>query len=69
MENTGSNRWQISLSLPVGTRVTYKYTRGSWESVEKGTSCEELDDRVLEVNGDITIADTVTMWRDLGGCD
>ena len=29
-------RWEITLSLPDGNPIQYKFTRGSWQTVEKG---------------------------------
>lgn len=62
----------ITLNLAEGTHLEYKYTRGSWDSVEKGTSCEEIANRQLTVvygsGGTQQVNDTVAKWRDLDNC-
>jgi hypothetical protein len=62
----------VTLSLYEGDQIEYKYTRGSWDFVEKGAACEEIDNRVAAVvwgsDGTMTIADTVLNWRNTGPC-
>jgi len=62
----------VTLTFLEGERLEYKYTRGSWNSVEKGPNCEELPNRVLNViygvNGTLTVEDTVAKWRDIDNC-
>jgi len=59
-------RHAITLVLPLGTDLRYKFTRGSWGTVEKGPDFEEIPDRQLEVTGDETIPIVVDNWRDFG---
>ena len=58
---------QITLNLLEGTNLEYKYTRGSWETVEKGPNCEELSNRTLTVSpgpgNTQAVTDTVAKWR------
>jgi hypothetical protein len=61
--------WEITLKLPPGATVQYKYVRGDWSAVEKGKNCEEIANRTLFVKpGDNTQADTVLKWRDIDKC-
>ena len=62
----------VSLTFYEGDYLEYKYTRGSWSYVEKGASCEEIDNRTLTVNygtdGTMILNDTVLNWRNTGLC-
>ncbi|MBN2105369.1 MBL fold metallo-hydrolase [bacterium] len=65
MIQKGQKRWEITLLFHVDEHLEYKYTRGSWDTVEKGAGGEELPNRILTVpatNG--THMDTVSRWRD-----
>ncbi|MEJ2637561.1 MAG: MBL fold metallo-hydrolase, partial [Calditrichia bacterium] len=62
----GGNLWQIVLPFTSGDLIQYKYTRGSWENVEKGPLGEELPNRTVQVPGTGFIqTDTVVNWRDI----
>ncbi|MFH1502106.1 MAG: alpha/beta hydrolase-fold protein [Candidatus Eisenbacteria bacterium] len=61
----GDRLYAITLVLPVETEVRFKFTRGTWETVEKGADHEEIADRVLHVVGDETAPFWVENWRDL----
>ncbi len=58
--------YAITLVLPVGTSLTYKLTRGTWETVEQGRDFEDIADRHLTVVGDQTVPVEVESWRDFG---
>lgn len=60
----GEGRYAITLLLPVGTKLQYKFTRGSWETVEKGEEFREIPDRELEVLGDVSVPIEIVNWRD-----
>jgi len=62
--SVGDQLYAITLVLPVGTELKFKFTRGSWGTVEKGTDFEEIADREYEVVGDEAIPITVENWRD-----
>ncbi|MDH5373055.1 MAG: CBM20 domain-containing protein, partial [Acidimicrobiia bacterium] len=66
------NEWSVTLSLLEGTQVDYKYARGDWDRVEKGTECEEIANRSMRATDEggraMTIYDTVAKWRDLDFC-
>lgn len=70
MERITSTRWTITLEIPAEVPFEYKYTRGDWETVEKGFHCEELSNRGPYLPGDyIQFNDVVWQWRDVGECD
>jgi len=60
----GERFYAITLVLPVGTELRYKFTRGSWETVEKGPDFEEIADREITVVGDENVPVWVDSWRD-----
>jgi predicted alpha/beta superfamily hydrolase len=64
---TADRTYAITLLLPPGLDLKYKFTRGTWETVEKGAWYEEIQDRELHVLGDETVVVHVANWRDYGG--
>ena len=63
----GDLTYAITLILPAGLQFQYKFTRGSWETVEKGRWFEEIPDREHNVLGDETVVIFVLNWRDYSG--
>lgn len=59
--------YQITLSLPSGTPIQFKFTRGSWATVEKGPSGEEVANRTYTPAADATVNLTVARWADGSG--
>ena len=46
MQKNGDDLWEITLDgFANGETIEYKFTRGDWESVEKGPNGEEIDNR------------------------
>ncbi|MCA9312440.1 MAG: hypothetical protein KDA21_14600 [Phycisphaerales bacterium] len=58
-------RWEITLSLPDGVAVQYKFTRGDWGRVEKGPSGEEIPNRVHVPSGIEVVDHVVHNWADI----
>ena len=62
----------VTLTFEEGAHLEYKYTRGSWEFVEKGAACEEIGNRTVTVlyggDGTMTVDDVVLNWRNTGSC-
>ncbi|AIQ51870.1 carbohydrate binding domain-containing protein [Paenibacillus sp. FSL R7-0331] len=57
--------YSITLSLPAGTAVQYKVTRGTWASVETSTSGADIANRTLTPPGGAqTVNLTVQRWKD-----
>jgi predicted alpha/beta superfamily hydrolase len=63
----GEGSYAITLMLPIDTELRFKFTRGSWETVEKGRRFEEIADRSHLVVGDETVVLRVENWRDYSG--
>ena len=58
--------WTITLPLPAGVPIEFKFTRGGWERVEKGAGGEELSNRTLTPETGQTYAFTVARWSMAG---
>ncbi|MEO0258965.1 MAG: alpha/beta hydrolase-fold protein [candidate division WOR-3 bacterium] len=58
-------KYEMSLWLPEGYMLEYKFTRGSWLKVEKGRYGEEIPNRLLHVKKDTTVYVQIENWRDL----
>jgi glycosidase len=72
MDRTEAYLATVTLTFYEGDHLEYKYTRGSWDFVEKGAACEEIANRAATVvwgaGGTMTIDDTVLNWRNTGSC-
>jgi len=66
MVNRGNGIWEATVSVLDGTDIQYKYTRGSWETVEDWGSITGTNNRSVTVDGGITqkmlVDDTATSW-------
>jgi len=63
----GNGRYEIVLTPPVG-QVKYKFTRGSWATVEGNANGGYLPDRVWNYTGQPTTLElAILSWEDLGG--
>ena len=64
--------WTIAVPFTEGVEPQYKYTRGTWDAVEKDDACGEIPNRTFSVTygdtGSQTVADTVAKWRDIDQC-
>ena len=62
----------VTLELDEGTRIEYKYTRGSWTYVEKDADCNEIGNRTATIlygtDGTMALDDIVLNWRNTGTC-
>ncbi len=55
-----------AITLQVSGSIQYKYTRGSWASVEGNSAGTYRPNRSLTVSAGDTIRDTILSWEDLG---
>ena len=63
-----SGKWAITLAAQSsGTVIKYKFTRGSWETVEKGAGGEEISDRVYTFGSTDSVDVSIANWADAGG--
>jgi predicted alpha/beta superfamily hydrolase len=65
LTRTPDGRYTATLSLPAGTALEYKVTRGSWNTVEKNVSGQEIPNRKVKVNEPSQrVSITVARWAD-----
>jgi hypothetical protein len=66
LDRVDALHYRVSIDEPSGTKLFYKYTRGSWRSAERGENGIEGKPRLLIVqNLDVeTRRDTVASWGD-----
>lgn len=63
----GNGQYSITINPPAG-EVKYKFTRGSWATVEGNANGTYLPDRVLTYSGQPTTVNlSILTWEDLGG--
>lgn len=58
-----NNKPGITIDLPRGM-IEYKFTKGSWESVEAGTDGLSVENRKITVESDTTINIEINQWAD-----
>lgn len=62
----GDNLWEWTAQIEAGTPLLYKYTRGSWETVEQWGAISGFNNRSLTVtpgpDGPLLVEDTATDW-------
>jgi glycosidase len=74
MRKVDDQHWTVTLEIPEGNKIQYKYVRGTWDAVEKGAACEEIANRTVTVEvpaGQTELlidGDVVAKWRDLDKC-
>jgi glucoamylase len=71
MIQTGTDTWTLTLTGVPAAAFQYKFTLGSWSSVEETTSCGDLANRTFGLdtaNASYTASDTVAAWEGVGGC-
>ncbi len=62
MTDMGGNLWTTTVTLVRDTYFEYKYTRGSWTTVEKDALGNDIDNRVGFADYTQTIDDIVASW-------
>jgi glucoamylase len=71
MTQTGPGTWTLTITgVPVAA-FQYKFTLGSWNTVEETSSCGDLANRTFgfnTANASYTANSTVTNWKGSGGC-
>ena len=69
MHKNGDGKWSITLPAQnSGTVLKYKFTRGPWETVEKGQNGEEIGNRIFTFGISSASVDVnILNWADLGG--
>jgi pullulanase len=58
-------RWEIQLDLPEGQPIEFKFSRGDWATIEKGSAGEEIPNRTMvPAEGQVYESD-VARWADM----
>ncbi len=68
MAPQSGNRWTVTIMLGKGSSLSYKYTRGSWQTAETNQSGIEIPNRSLSVTktaNNEQVNDVVLRWSDL----
>jgi predicted alpha/beta superfamily hydrolase len=65
-KNEDEKWYYTSDSVPEGSQIQYKFTRGSWETVEKGPNGEEIPNRVFTFGNGDTIHTVIYNWAEGG---
>jgi predicted alpha/beta superfamily hydrolase len=61
-------KWSYtSAAAPEGTQIEYKFTRGTWETVEKGPNGEEIANRLFTFGNGDTVHVIIYNWASGGG--
>ena len=63
---TNQGNGVYAITVQISGAIQYKYTRGSWASVEGNSAGAFRPNRSLNVSAGDTIRDTVLSWEDLG---
>jgi hypothetical protein len=62
----------VTLTFYEGDQIQYKYTLSSWDYVEKGAGCAEIENRTATIvygtDGTMGLNDTVLNWRSVAPC-
>ena len=62
MKPIGESQYEITIPNTWSSPVEYKYTLGGWGFEEKNTDQENTPNRVLPIEGDTIVYDTVIAW-------
>lgn len=67
MNKINANLFKLTVNLPSGTHL-YKFTRGSWSSVECNENGSVMSNRILPVSGaSLSIQHIISNWDDFKG--
>lgn len=68
LHKNAQGKWAITLDAQAsGTTIKFKFTRGSWATVEKGASGEEISDRSYTFGGAANVDVSILNWADNSG--
>ncbi|GMU33542.1 MAG: esterase [Planctomycetia bacterium] len=62
MERMDDGRFHRAIELPAGVKIEYKFTLGTWDSVEKSATGIDIANRRLAVGGPAKIEVTIAAW-------
>jgi predicted alpha/beta superfamily hydrolase len=65
LAETAPRTYELTLPFAPHTKLEFKVTRGSWETVERGPRGEEIANRTFEVLAETTLDLAVGSWADV----
>jgi len=71
MIQTGPDTWTLTVTGVPAASFQYKFTLGSWNNVEEGSSCAFTANRAFgfdTADATYTASDTVAAWEGVGSC-
>ena len=71
MIQTGAGTWTLTITGVPLAGFQYKFTLGSWSSVEETSSCGDVANRTFDLataGQALTVSDTVAAWEGIGSC-
>lgn len=66
-----ATHWVVSLAGTPGATLSYKFTLGTWDHVERNTSCADIADRTVTLpaaGSAATMPVSVPSWRNISPC-
>lgn len=68
LQKNEMDKWFIQLdTMPEGSSIEFKFTRGDWGKVEKGIMGEEIPNRQFTFGNGDTVYVIIYNWADIGG--
>jgi predicted alpha/beta superfamily hydrolase len=63
LTKTTSNNWELQLTNIAKGDYSFKFTQGSWQTVEDSTNGAESSNRLITINSDTSLYFTTLGWR------
>jgi len=64
LDNEGNKIWNKKFEIVKGSRLEYKFTKGSWATEALGNDSSVPQNSILVANRDTTVSVTILNWRD-----
>jgi predicted alpha/beta superfamily hydrolase len=64
LDEVNKGKWVKNLSFPVGKKLEFKFTRGSWDKEALSDNGLTPPNYAFEVRGDTTISVSIDLWAD-----
>jgi hypothetical protein len=65
MNRVDGLHWEITLTLPRGAHLTYRYTRGSYATTERNEERQFPPPRTATATEGLSVHDTIPYWADI----
>ena len=64
MKKVADKVYELTMKFKIGEYIEFKFTRGNWETVEKGEKGEEIPNRTMKITKSGVFEFEVKHWRD-----